>query len=115
MRVEGRRGSAKLKQEGRRGRAKLKSALELFESVFELLDLAGSKVRTPFGAGSSLPINLPVARPRSGIAFADANDSALATTIIGRYGVFIKPPNTVFPSDSHGKKNQCLTSFGGRL
>jgi hypothetical protein len=58
----------------------------------------------PFGAGSSFRINLPVSRPRSGIALADANDSALATTIMGRYDIFIKLGNTVFPNDSHGKK-----------
>jgi len=38
------------------------------------------------------------------MAFADANDSALATTIMGRYDIFIKLGNTVFPNDSHGKK-----------
>jgi hypothetical protein len=76
--------------------------------------LAGSNVLTPFGTDSSFRINLPVSRPRSGIALAHANDSALATTTIGRYGIFIKSRNTVFPSDSHGKKKAVLGQFPTR-
>jgi hypothetical protein len=58
--------------------------------------LAGSKVRTPSGADCSCRINFPVSRPRSGIPLADANDSAPATTRIGKYSFIIKSRNTSF-------------------
>src|SRR5579864_5457696 len=103
MALLGRKGSAKLKP-GRKGSAKLKSAFESF-------GLAGSNVRTSFGAGLSFRMNFPVSRPRSGIALADVNDSALATTIIGRYGIFIKPRNTVFSCEPHGKKTPVHAQF----
>ena len=38
------------------------------------------------------------------MALADANESAIVTTIVGRYGIFIKPGNTVFSCEPHGKK-----------
>jgi len=47
-------------------------------SVFlEPVVSVGLKVLTSFGTDSSLRINLPVSRPRSGIALADASERAL--------------------------------------
>ncbi len=66
--------------------------------------LAGSNVLTSLGVGSSDRINLPVSRPRSGIAFAVAKNSALTTTTIVKRNVFIKPANTVFSPGPHEKR-----------
>jgi hypothetical protein len=73
-------------------------------SVSDAFDWVVWKFRTPSGTGSSFRMNLPVSRPRSGIALAVASDRALATTTIVKLNVLIKAANTVIPRESHGKR-----------
>jgi hypothetical protein len=80
--------------------------IDTFASMlpFATGSLAGSKVRTPFGVGPSCRINFPVSRPKSGIALADASDSALVITIAAvKWNIFIKPANTAIPAAAHEK------------
>src|ERR1700683_5036357 len=87
---------------GRRGRAKLRSLPAFFSLEGSL---AGSKVRTSFGADSSFRINFPVSRPRSGMALAVASDRTLATITTDKRSVYKKGANTVIPSEPHEKNN----------
>jgi hypothetical protein len=93
---------------GRKGTSRAKSASEAFA-------LAGSKVLTSFGTDSSFPINLPVSRPRSGIALADASDSALANMTAVKWNILIKPANTVFSCQPHGKRMSVWPFFVASL